>query len=58
MGKEVEPQQPLEKSMYLNKLDEEFGFMYIHTSKELLFHIYELKSPRDVWHKLESLFGK
>ena len=30
MGKEVESQQPLEKSKYLNKLDESFGFMCIH----------------------------
>ena len=33
MGKEVEPQQHLEKSRYLNKLDEAFGFMCIHISR-------------------------
>ena len=36
MGKEVEPQQPLENSKYLNNLDEAFGFMCIHISRELL----------------------
>ena len=49
MGKEVEPQQLLEKSKYLNKLDEAFGFMCIHISRELLFHIDGLKTPKEVW---------
>ena len=43
MGKEVKPQYPLEKSKYLNKMDEEFGFMCIHISKELLFHLDGMK---------------
>ena len=47
MGKEVEPQHPLEKSKYLNKLDESFGFMCIHISRELLFHLDGLKNPRE-----------
>ena len=58
MGKEVEPQQPLEKSKYLNKLDEAFGFMCIHISREFLFHLDGLRKPREVWLKLQSLFGK
>ena len=58
MGKEVEPQHPLDKSKYLNKLDEAFGFMCIRISRELFFHLDRLKTPREVWLKLESLFGK
>ena len=58
MGKEVEPQHPLEKLKYLNKLDETFGFMCIHISRELLFHLDGLKNQREVWQKVESLFGK
>ena len=58
MDKEVETHQPLEKSKYLNKLDEAFGFMCIHISRELLFHLDGLKTPKEVWEKLESLFGK
>ena len=58
MGKEVEPQHPLEKSKYLNKLDEDFGFMCIHISMELLFHLIGLKTPMELWKKLESFFGK
>ena len=58
MGKEVEPQQPIEKSKYLKKLDEAFGFMCIHISRELFFHLDGLKIPREVCQKLESLSGK
>ena len=58
MGREVKLQQTLEKSNYLNKLDEAFVFMCIHISRELLFHLDGLKTPKEVWEKLESLFGK
>ena len=58
MAREVELQQPVEKSKYLNKLDEAFGFMCIHISRELLFHLDGLKTPKELWEKLESLFGK
>ena len=58
MGIEVEPQQHLEKLKYLNKLDEAFSFMCIHISKELLLHLNVLRTPKQVWEKLESLFGK
>ena len=58
MGREVETQQRIEKSKYLNKLDEAFGFMCIHISRELLFHLDGLRNPKEVWEKIESLFGK
>ena len=44
MGREVEPQKHIEKSKYLNKIDEAFGFMCIHISRELLFHLNGLKT--------------
>ena len=58
MGREDEPQPPLEKSNHLDKLDEAFGFMCIHISRDLLFHLDELITKKKVWDKLESLFGK
>ena len=58
MFKDVKPQQPLENSKYINKMDEAFGFMCIHISRELLFHLDGLKTPKEVWKNLESLFGK
>ena len=58
MGREVEPQQPLEKSKHLNKLDEAFGFMCIHIYSDLLFHIDGLETPKEVWDKIKSFFCK
>ena len=55
---EVEPQLYVEKLKHLNKLDEGFGFMCIHTSRELLFNLDVLKNPKEVWDNLEYLFGK
>ena len=57
-GSEVKPRHPLEKLKYLNKSYETFGFMCIHISKELPFHLDGLKTLKEVWEKLESLFGK
>ena len=58
MGRQVEPQQYVEKSKFLNRLDEAFGFMCIHIYRELLFHLEGIKTPKEVWEKLEYLFGK
>ena len=58
MGREFKPQQPLKKSKHLNKLDEAFGFMCIHVFRELLFHIDGMITLKEVWDKIESLFGK
>ena len=58
IGKGVESAQALEKLKYLKKLDETFGFMCIDISRELLIHLDGFKTPREVWIKLESLFGK
>ena len=58
MGRAVELQQHIEKSKYLDRLDEAFGYMCIHISTELLFHLDGLRTPKEVWDKLESLFGK
>ena len=58
MGREVGPQQYVEKSKFLNRLDESFNFMCIHISRELLFHLEGLRTPKEVWDKIESLFGK
>ena len=56
MGSEVKPQYPLENLNYLNKLDEAFGFMCIHISRELLFCFEGRKNTKELWEKLKSLF--
>ena len=58
MGIEVEPNSVVEKSKYFNRLDEDFGLLCLIISRELLFHVDNLKTPNEVWQKLESLFGK
>ena len=58
MGREVKPQQYVVKSKFMNRLDEDFGFMCIHISRELLFHLEGLRTLKEVWENLEPLFGK
>ena len=58
MGTEVEPNSVVEKAKYFNKLDETYGFLCLSISREFLFHLESMTSPKEVWEKLESLFGK
>ena len=58
MGKVTEPHQYIDELKHLDRPDESFCYMCIHVSRELLFHLYGLKTPKEVWDKLESLFGK
>ena len=58
MGIEVEPNSAIEKAKYFNKFDELYGFLCLSISRDLFFHIDSLTSPKEVWEKLESLFGK
>ena len=58
MGTEVEPNSIVEKAKYFNKLDEAYGLMCLSISRYLVFHLNSLTSPKEVWEKLESLFGK
>ena len=41
----------------MNWLDEAFGFMCIHISREFLFNLEGLKTPKEAWDNLESLLG-
>ena len=58
MGTEVEPNSTVEKDKYFNKLDEAYGLLCLSISREFFFHLDCLTSPKEVWEKLESLFGK
>ena len=48
----------MEKAKFFNKLDEAYGLLCLRISIYLLFHLDSLTSPKEVWQKLESLFGK
>ena len=43
-----------EKSIFLNKKDEGFRFLCLSVSQDLLFHLSGLKTPKEIWDKLET----
>ena len=53
---EVEPIHYVGKEKYQNKLDEDFGFLFLSIYKDLLFHITGLKTPKEIWDQLATLF--
>ena len=57
MDTKVELGSAIEKSRFLNKKDESFGFLCLSISDDLLFHLSDLKTPKQIWDKLESLYG-
>ena len=58
MDTEVEPRSAIEKSRSLNKKDEAFSFLCLSISNDLLFHLTDLKTLKQIWDKLESLYRK
>ena len=58
MDTEVEPNHVVDKEKYWNKLDEAYGFMFLSISRDFLFHINGLKTPKEIWDRLATLFDK
>ena len=58
MDTEDELGSTIEKSRFLNKKDEAFSFLCLSISRDLLFHLTGLKTPKEIWDKLETLYGK
>ena len=58
MNTELEPNVAAEKIKYWNKLDEAYGFFCLSISKDILFHISGLKTPKDIWDHIATLFDK
>ena len=56
MGREVEPNYHAKKNKFLNRIIEAFDFMCTHISQNILFHLEGLRTPKEAWDKLESLF--
>ena len=46
LRREVEPHHPVERNKFLNYLDEAFGYLCTHISRDHLFHLEGLSSPR------------
>ena len=57
-GWEPEPHQPIEQNKFLNHCDEAFGYLCTYISRDLLFHLEGLRTPREAWEKLDRLFNK
>ena len=55
---EEEPTHVIEKDKRFNKKYEAFGFLCLYISKDLLFHLSGLKTPKYIWDQLASLYGK
>ena len=49
MDTKDEPGSTIDKSIFLNKKDEAFGFLCLSVSQDLLFHLSRLKTPKKIW---------
>ena len=58
MDTEEDPTHVIDKARFLNKKDEAFSFLCLTISKDLLFHLSGLKTPKEIWYQLASLYGK
>jgi hypothetical protein len=58
MNIETEQTSSIEKSKYLNRMDEVFGTICSLISPELLFHISSCKTPNESWTIMEGIFFK
>ena len=58
MDIEEQPNHVIYKARFLNKKDEAFEFLCLSISRDLLFHLAGLKIPKEIWEKLETLYGK
>ena len=58
MDTEDESGSAIDKSIFLKKKDEAFRFLCLSISRDLLFHLSGLKTPKEFWDKLDTLYGK
>ena len=58
MEVDKEPINNVEKENYWNRLDEAYGCLCLSISRDLLFHINGLKTPKEVLDNISSFFDK
>jgi hypothetical protein len=58
MNIKSEPTSSIEKSKYLNRMDEAFIPICSLISLEILCHISSYKTPNEAWTTMEGIFGK
>ena len=55
---DIEPNVVIEKIKWHNyRLEEAYGFIFLSIYIDLLIHLDGLRTPNQVWTKIESLFG-
>ena len=55
---EEEPTHVIDKARFLNMKDEALSFLCLSISRDLLCHLLGLKTPKEIWDKLDTLYGK
>jgi hypothetical protein len=58
LNTDTESTSTIEKSKYLNLMDETLGTICSLISPNLIFHMSSCKTPNEAWKTLEGLFGK
>jgi len=58
MDTKEEPTHVIDKAIFFNKKDEAFIFLFLYISNDLLFHLLGLKTSKDIWDQISSLYGK
>ena len=57
-GWEPEPHQLVEQKKFMNHCDEAFGYLCTYISRDILFHLEGLRTPKESWEKFDILFNK
>ena len=57
MDLENDPNANVEKAKWHNRMDKEYGFIFLSIYMDILSHFYGLTTSNQVCKKLESPFG-
>ena len=57
MATEAEPNVATDKIKWQKRRDKVYGLLCLSISRDFLFLLDGLKTPNEVWEKLEDIFG-
>ena len=57
-GWEPKHHQPVERNNFLNRCDEAFRYLCTYISRDILFHLEGLRTPKESWQNLDIFFNK
>ena len=58
MGTEQDPNALVGRTKYWNNIKEAYRFLCLSISKDLLFHLTGLKTAKEIWEQIATLFDK